>query len=36
VSVTAVCLMTTTDQPQTCDQPLVSLFNAQVHKLAAV
>lgn len=36
VSVTAICLMTTTDQPQTCDQPLVSLFNAQVHKLAAV
>ncbi|SEA00887.1 MULTISPECIES: hypothetical protein [unclassified Mycobacterium] len=36
VSVTAICLMTATDPPQTCDKPLASLFTAQVHKLAAV
>lgn len=36
VSVTAICLMTTSDPQQTCDKPLASLFTAQVHKLAAV
>ncbi|MUL65505.1 hypothetical protein BOO86_13585 [Mycobacterium sp. CBMA 234] len=35
VSIMAMCVMSFTDQPQTCESALVPLFNAQVSKLAA-